>query len=546
MAPTYRTSLHWHASKFAKTLFSVLLVTALIGVTPAMAKPKKPLLMPLESARIDEHLTPTSTMGELPVTREAAQILLDSASSTRLFSTTEGGDALAQTPVTIAPMVIRTLKKKTVPDAPDITINMDGNAPVAKVGGTSGLVQWPFGSESTITTVHAVSHDDYIGSNAVLSKLRETGEKAASHPVTVVATNEKLLYANSMMREIYRMEGGENTTTQRKYAYLTAFLPIELAQITPEPLDQFQVVIEMVDQKVGPFKNRFPVLWLIPVRDGQLDNSRFGYKVIVQLEQTGVGGFPGITRTETYSPLGLVTRVRVDGGAAKVPTAKPTSPSPVSNTTPVTETEEAVDDQAGPVAPEVSGAIVPGSDADPLLHRAAGPNDPTTWGAAGSIGGGVGYELASAEVGAVVPASLSAWYRTYQIGFDSTLGAQLGSIVLRAKSPRDTNHYGFGLVAGSHLDNTVYGARVGVHNYKKFWGRKMANVMIIDALFGDQNGLLFNQNLSVRLDAGDGLFILPGGFVNFGMAFPAEDMDGQFHAQVGLQLKIAINGNIPK
>lgn len=68
----------------------------------------------------------------------------------------------------------------------------------------------------------------------------------------------------------------------------------------------------------------------------------------------------------------------------------------------------------------------------------------------------------------------------------------------------------------------MFGARVGVHNYQKFWGRKMANMFIIDALFGGQNGLLFSQNLSIRLDAGDGLFILPGGFVNFGMAFPAK------------------------
>ena len=46
-----------------ETLTAVLMTSLLLFATPAMAKPKQ-VIMPLESARIDEHLTPESMMGE--------------------------------------------------------------------------------------------------------------------------------------------------------------------------------------------------------------------------------------------------------------------------------------------------------------------------------------------------------------------------------------------------------------------------------------------------------------------------------------------------
>ena len=203
-------------------------------------------------------------------------------------------------------MQIRTIKKNEIPEAADLLVAMEGTTPTASVGTAEGTLQWPINSKSSITSVHGINHDDYMGSNNILLKMRATAEKAASHPVTVVATNDQLLYAHSVMREVETTEiygpqapspsgpttgGVEKKQTIRVYAYETALLPINLEQITPEPLDQFQVVIEMVDTKVGPFKARFPVLWLLPVTGGQLDNSRFGFKIHMQLEQTGAGGF---------------------------------------------------------------------------------------------------------------------------------------------------------------------------------------------------------------------------------------------------------------
>jgi hypothetical protein len=527
------------------TLIATLITSLLIVATPAMAKPKKPVIMPLESARIDEHLTPSTMMGELLLSLDAGQQLLDSANRTRLYSAATEDEALTQTPVNIAPMLIRTIKKQEAPEAPDLTVTMDGSTPIAKVGTTDGLVQWPINSKISIESVHAIPHGDYVGSNKILLKMRETAEKATSHPVAVVATNEQLLYVHSMMREIFHMEGTETSATVRKFAYQTAFLPIDLGQITPEPLDRFQVVIEMVDSKVGPFKLRFPILWLLPMNDGQLDDSRFGFKIHMQLEQTGVGGIPGITRKQTYSPLGIVTRVRIEGGTAQVPAASTSPAAPAPQAAPTGDGQSAAAAQPGPTAPVASGSIVPGSEADPLLHRPAGPNDPSTWGATGSFGGGIGFEVVETDLGAAAPGSLSAWYRKYQIGFDSTPGAHLGSVLLRGRSPRDTNHHGFGLVVGSYFGSVGVGGRFLAHNYKVYWGLKMAHGFTLDVVFGQRKGLLISQNLSFRIDVGDGVFVLPGGFLNFGMVFPAADLDGQFYAQIGLQLKIAINGNTP-
>ena len=73
----------------------------------------------------------------------------------------------------------------------------------------------------------------------------------------------------------------------------------------------------------------------------------------------------------------------------------------------------------------------------------------------------------------------------------------------------------------------------------------MAHGFTLDAVFGQRNGIVINQNLSFRVDVGDGVFVLPGGFFNVGMNFPTDDLSGQFYGQIGLQLKVAINGNMP-
>jgi tetratricopeptide (TPR) repeat protein len=172
--------------------------------------------------------------------------------------------------------------------------------------------------------------------------------------------------------------------------------------------------------------------------------------------------------------------------------------------------------------------------------------DPMTWGLTGSFGGGGGLRLdgdeLSWQVATGFAGSVAAWFGPGQVGFDATPRFQLASAIFR-DGPDDADYGGFGLSMGRHDGYLVAGPVWKISERAEFGGLNMAQSYAIGLVFGKRSALMFGGTLSLRVPISDRIFILPGAFGNAAVSFQSEE---PLDLQAGLQLKIAVNGNVKK
>ena len=530
-------------------IIAVLLTGLLVFAGPAVAKPDSVKPMPVDSSRIDEYLTPASIVSEITLTQAKAQELISSVAQSQLFSATAAASSLEATPLRMAPMAINNALiklKPNTPGEPDITVTSESNQAKVSLKTDTGPVTWPVTAGRTVDVVHVMSHQTFASDVRMLTSMLDHAQNAASHPVAVILSKDELLFAQSSVREVSKRKvqfANGSSHTDRDYAYKTGLLAINLSALTPDPMESFQVVLSAEQGGKGWLRYSIPFIWLIPMTNGQLDVSRFGFKIGMSSELTGVSGIPGVLMKQSWKPVGLVTRVRLEGGNPSAPAASPASAATAAQ--PGAPTPTAPEAAQTPALTQASGA--PGELSDPLLKRPAGPNDPMTWGIMGSFGGGVGIKITETkDVIGAFPGTVAAWYGTGQVGFDATPRLQVASAVLRGGPERDTDYFGGGLAVGKYEGLIAAGPRFTNSRSGDFWGLSMIHGFTLDLLFGKRTALTCSQHLSFRVPVGNGIFILPGGFLNFDMAVQSDDLPGYFVAEAGLQLKIAVNGNVKK
>ena len=171
-------------------------------------------------------------------------------------------------------------------------------------------------AKDSVQAIYGVTHTDLAGESAARVKLVAQATKAATHPVAVIVTQNELLWAQNML-QLTEQTSGTSASGRRgmenEFAYRTGLLPIDLSQITSAPLDSFAVVLTVETVGRGLFRTNMPFLWLVPVKNGAFDGRRFGYKIAMSLEKENDSGIPGFVRQFSWNPIGLITRVKLEG-----------------------------------------------------------------------------------------------------------------------------------------------------------------------------------------------------------------------------------------
>ena len=253
--------------------------------------------------------------------------------------------------------------------------------------------------------------------------------------------------------------------------------------------------------------------------DGAFDPERYGYKMMVGSEVTNTAGSRRFVQVTTTSSVGIVTRVKLEG------------------TTPAA------------IAPPEGVAIVqpvPGSKADPLLRGGKGPGEPTPWGVSLAGGGGYGGDVAAGDYAPYGVGSASVWYGSVQGTFDLNPRYALGTGFYRLGAARDTNYFGLGLSVGTFNEAVGAGPAFTWSTFRRFQGLKLVSDTDLGIVFAEQPGIIYRNSYAVRVPVGNGLFLLPGFFGNLNIGLPNSSNDTLLDFQLGLRLKVVMNGNAGK
>lgn len=543
----------------------VMFLGLFLGMLPGAASAERGIerVMPLDASRMDGTLTPYNIAAEVTVSQETIDALLGKPVAVSLYplpapaapeapaadgvpetGTATGIDAeedaleaeenagqrIEMAPVDFKGEPLIKLKKDRQPPAPDIGIRLAPEPARVTLGSGDGATTWPPESGPPIDGVQALTHDTMLGgqSSNQMDRYREFAERAATYPVVLATAGSRMLIAHSGFQVVQKRTttyGNGAKTTNRDWGFRTSILEVDLSQVTDEPLDSYRIVLSQIQtEKKLSFMTGGAAggqgayqVWLLPLRaDGTFDPERFGFKMMVSSEITNTVGNRNIASTTYTRSVGLVTRVKLEGTE---PTSKP------------------------PPAGTVTIRVDPGSDSDPLLQRPPGASEPTPWGVSLSGGGGYGGDIGLGDFGPMGVGGLSAWYGSIQVNVGHSTSYTLGSGSYRFGAGRDTNYIGVGLSGGRFGESFGAGPSVVWSRHRRFQGILLVREGMFGFLFAEENGLVFRQSYAVRRHIGNGVVLLPGGFLDLATAPARESGDSFFDARLGLRLKVVLNGN---
>ena len=269
---------------------------------------------------MDHALAPNEIPAVVTITPSEAQVLLQNADQYEIYSADSGHVANADTVVEMASLWVgesagygkmsKRQVQKRQPGQVEFTIQVEGfDATVRVYRKDDSFASFPAEADQAIRAIHVIGHVEYSDRGTFQLSFVEQAAKAATHPVALVVTDDAILLAQNRLR-VY---GAENTIdwnddyrTVYSFKYFTYVYPVDLTLLPAEPLEDYAVVLtaEKYRGSTHPKIWKEPFVWLIPVKDGAFDGTRFGYKI-------------GFVADEWPVPerANMVGRVRLSGSA---------------------------------------------------------------------------------------------------------------------------------------------------------------------------------------------------------------------------------------